>query len=559
MNLTIRARLYLNMAVLAVALLFVSGVALTAFANMSERMHSLYGDSLLPLAQIDEVYQRSLQSQQYRLEAYVHKDRAFTERNYEGVKANRARINEILEEVEKAALTAEERQLSDAVKEQRASIVSYGKQEIEALLAGNYEDATRIRVEHIEPVIDSMDATTEKLVESRREVARELLENTEREIAVDLRIMVASVLAALGIAICFAWFTVRHLTRSFARAQDIAARVSRGEIGQAPEVAGSDEVASLLQSLHRMDRKLLDTVSLVGGSAREVDDAAAQLSTGADELSHRTQHQAASIQETAASMEELSATVTQNAENARQANQIASSTRALANDGGAVVQRAIDAMAEITASSRRIEDIIGVIDEIAFQTNLLALNAAVEAARAGEQGRGFAVVAGEVRQLAQRSAAAAKEIKSLIGDSVEKVHTGSDLVCESGRTLGEIVVGVKRVTDIVAEMAAATQEQSAGIEQINRAVSSMDAGTQENAALVEESAAAAKAMQQQAERLQQLVAFFSFKADVPSAAVVHAFASPRKLVSAATHSSRRAPSSHRVARASGHDTQWQEF
>jgi methyl-accepting chemotaxis protein len=509
-GLTIKARLYLNLAVLAAALVLVCGVGLSAFNASEARLKQLYNEGLISISQVDEIYQRSLQSQQLRLEAYVHKDPAFTQQNYEGVKSNRARINELMERFDQAQLPDAARALSNEIKEQRASIVSAGKQEIELLLAGDYEGAKAVRLQSIEPVIDRMDDTSEKLAEERRDAAERLIEESQEQLASDRRVMLASFAVALTLAVWFAWLLARHITGGLHQAEELARRVARGELGNRVHVDGRDEIAVLLRTLKDMDDKLLETVRAVSVSAGEVDRAARQLSQGSDELSERTQEQAAALEETASSMEEMSATVKQNSDNSMQANQIAVATRGQADQGGAVVQRAISAMSEITQASRRIEDIIGVIDEIAFQTNLLALNAAVEAARAGEQGRGFAVVAGEVRNLAQRSASAAKEIKTLIGDSVGKVQAGAALVGESGKTLADIVLGVKKVSDIVAEMAAATEEQSSGIGQINHAISNMDTATQQNAALVEESTAAAKSMQQQAAHLQELVSFFRF-------------------------------------------------
>jgi methyl-accepting chemotaxis protein len=510
--LTIKTRMYVNLGVLAVAMLVVCGVALSAFNASSRRMQQLHSDNLVPITQISEIYQRSLQSQQYRLEGYVHRDPAFTQKNYEQVKQNRGRINELTELFSKYPLSEPERRLLDEVKSQRAAIVDAGKKEIELLLAGEYDAAAKIRIEAIEPVIDRMDDTTAQLAQAREQAAAEMIAQSQHELNRDRNVMLGCFVAALVVAIWFAWLLTKHISNGLARAEDLARRVARGELGNQIAVTGSDEISALLRSLKDMDSKLMETMTQVNESAAEVDRAARQLSRGTDDLSERTQEQAAALEETAASIEEMTATVKQNADNAKHANSIASSTRTQADQGGVAVQRAVGAMGEITSSSKHIEDIIGVIDEIAFQTNLLALNAAVEAARAGEQGRGFAVVAGEVRSLAQRSATAAREIKGLISDSVGKVDAGSQLVGNSGRSLADIVSGVVKVTNIVAEIAAATSEQSTGIDQINHAIANMDTATQANAALVEESAAAAKSMQQQAQRLQELVSFFRFGA-----------------------------------------------
>jgi len=290
-------------------------------------------------------------------------------------------------------------------------------------------------------------------------------------------------------------------------------RIAGGEIGYQTFVQSSDEFGRVLSAVNRLDSKLVEVVASMRTTTDTVGSVCKELAIGNDHLGDRTQQQAASIEETASSMEEMTATVKQNAANAQQADRLVAGAQQEAERGGATVQRAVDAMREINTSSKRIADIIGVIDEIAFQTNLLALNAAVEAARAGEQGRGFAVVATEVRNLAQRSAGAAKEIKELINDSVQKVDGGAVLVNESGKVLTGIMDSVRRASVVVAEIAAASGEQSAGIEQVNTVIAQLDSSTQENAALVEEGAAASKSMQQQAEKLVLQMSYFRARRD----------------------------------------------
>lgn len=285
--------------------------------------------------------------------------------------------------------------------------------------------------------------------------------------------------------------------------------LAQGDLTQNIDAKYHGEFAELAESVNSSIDNLYRMVNEIREACASISSAAGEIAQGNTDLSQRTEEQASSLEETASSMEEMTGTVKQNADNARQANQLASAAREQAERGGEVVEKAVTAMGEINSSSKKIADIISVIDEIAFQTNLLALNAAVEAARAGEQGRGFAVVAGEVRNLAQRSAGAAKEIKSLIKDSVEKVGEGSKLVDESGATLDEIVNAVKKVSDIIAEIAAAGQEQSAGIEQVNKAVMQMDEMTQQNAALVEEAASASESMEEQARSLLDLISYFN--------------------------------------------------
>jgi methyl-accepting chemotaxis protein len=306
----------------------------------------------------------------------------------------------------------------------------------------------------------------------------------------------------------FAWFITRSVVTPIKQAVEMANTVAAGDLTSRVDALGQDEAAQLLLALSRMQDNLVQVVSGVRQNAESVATASSQIAQGNADLSQRTEEQASALQETAATMEQLGSTVRNNADNAKQANQLAQSAATIAAQGGEVVGRVVSTMDGISDSSRKIGDIIGVIDGIAFQTNILALNAAVEAARAGEQGRGFAVVAGEVRTLAQRSAEAAKEIKALIGRSVEQVEQGSHLVDEAGKTMEGIVNSIQRVSDIVAEITSATVEQSSGVQQVGDAVSQMDQVTQQNAALVEESAAAAESLKNQGQQLVEAVAVF---------------------------------------------------
>jgi len=416
------------------------------------------------------------------------------------------------------------------------------------------------------PLFTKAETSLDKITELNDNVAKGSVKDGLAAVGTAEAAMIWTAVIALAVAIGCAWYIALAITRPIESAVQVAQTVAAGDLTSTITVDTSEETGQLLQALKDMNGSLIKVVAQVRSGTDTIACASSEIASGNLDLSSRTEEQASSLEETASSMEELTSTVRQNSDNAQQANQLARTASGVAEKGGDVVARVVQTMDSINESSSKIVDIIGVIDGIAFQTNILALNAAVEAARAGEQGRGFAVVASEVRNLAQRSAAAAKEIKQLIGDSVEKVGAGSKLVAEAGSTMGEIVTSVQRVTDIIQEISLATQEQSVGIDQINDAIGQMDTVTQQNAALVEEAAAASASLQEQAQSLAAVVSVFKLDPSLltaPAAKPRAAAVAKRPVALAAAAPLKRPelkrPAPVKVAAAREAADDWEEF
>jgi methyl-accepting chemotaxis protein len=429
------------------------------------------------------------------------------------VKAERAalaaKMKSLATESERAAATSADDGIKKALTTLVGQLAKYGKAADNAIDLATVDANTGIAaLQTSDADYQSMDKALDDVIDQVSRRSTELTAQLERSASLASWLLAGlGALAALG-AFAYSWMTQRRIVGSIAIAVQASVDVSGGRLDVRPHSEDSDEVGDLLRALGVMVGQLSNSLRTVRHATESIGTASVEIATGNQDLSVRTEQAASNLQQAASSMEQLTGTVKQSADSARQANQLASSAAAVAARGGAVVSQVVATMDDINASSKKIADIIGVIDGIAFQTNILALNAAVEAARAGEQGRGFAVVASEVRSLAQRSAGAAKEIKSLIGASVEKVEGGSRLVSEAGRTMTEIVSSVQRVSDIIGEITAAAVEQSTGIGQVNDSVVLLDQMTQQNAALVEESAAAAESLKEQANRLSAVVGAF---------------------------------------------------
>jgi methyl-accepting chemotaxis protein len=507
-NLRIGARLGIGFALVLTLMVFMTGIGIWRLQAVAEATHNMTQQPLAKERYISDWY-RNIHTGVRRTTAIAKSSDPslgpfFAEDSAISTKA----AADLQKKIEPLLTTPEEKTLWEELQVKRKIYISSRDAINKAKAEANADEANRVLEQTYLPGSKSYLESVQKLLDMQRAS----IDATSRDIN-DIYTASRNLLITLGVLVLVfgagcAWWLTMGITHPLRKAVQVARTVAAGDLTSHIEVNSKDETGQLLRALKDMNDSLVQMVSEVRSGTDTISTASSEIASGNLDLSSRTEQQASSLEETASSMEELTSTVKQNADNARQANQLAVTASDVAVKGGSVVSQVVDTMGSINASSQKIVDIISVIDGIAFQTNILALNAAVEAARAGEQGRGFAVVASEVRNLAQRSAAAAKEIKTLIGDSVDKVDAGSKLVGEAGTTMNEIVDSVKRVTDIMAEIMAASQEQSAGIEQVNQAIGQMDQVTQQNAALVEEASAAAESMQDQAAKLAQVVSAF---------------------------------------------------
>ncbi|CUR76713.1 Serine chemoreceptor protein [Achromobacter xylosoxidans] len=512
-NLSIGTRLALGFGTVLALLLALTGLSQYELTHIGGINRAITEQTWAKANAINIIDVTTRANARANLELIVNTDPRTAETLFARIDTNRKTIDQALETLRPLFRTEDERQKLRLLEDVRGRYVK-SFQGVGVLLKRGERDAARQRL--LEETLPLLDGLQDRVIEISRIQSAEMVDaGADSQRVIDNAGMLNLILSGLAIVLggLFAWRVSKSITAPLAQAVSVAETVARGDLGQPILAVTRDETGRLLRALHDMQDKLAGAVRTIRAGSETISSAAGQIAAGNTDLSSRTEEQAASLEETAASMEELASTVKQNADNARQANQLAASASEVAQRGGAVVSAVVSTMGDISASSRKISEIVSVIDGIAFQTNILALNAAVEAARAGEQGKGFAVVAGEVRSLAQRSAQAAREVKTLIEASVSKVAEGAGQAENAGTTMQEVVASVKRVTDIMGEIAAASQEQASGIEQVNRAVSQMDEVTQQNAALVEEAAAAAGSMQDQAHALVRAVGVFRLSED----------------------------------------------
>ena len=551
-NVTIKARLIFVIGVISVISLIIGLIGLRNLSVTNASLKTVYEDRLVAGGMLSEVL-TLIQQNQTTLAMAVSADPAALPAAASDVEQRVQAVTTLWGKYMETYLTPEEKILAAKFAGSREVFVAQGVKPTLALFRAKDAPAaiTLVQgplIQTFVPVRENMRA----LIKYQLEVGKAEYEQAAARFETARIVAIGLIVLSIALGLSIGSWLVRGISRSIAEALRFANSIAGGNLTDTVKIESNDEIGQLLAALQKMNDSLVDVVVQVRQGTDTISVASSEIAAGNQDLSSRTEEQASSLEETASSMEELTSTVRASADNARQASTLAATASDVATRGGNVIGNVVDTMGRINEASNKIVDIIGVIDGIAFQTNILALNAAVEAARAGEQGRGFAVVASEVRNLAQRSAQAAKEIKGLIGSSVEQVEAGSKLVNEAGSTMDDIVQSIQRVTDIMGDIAAASQEQTLGIDQINQAVTQMDQVTQQNAALVEEAAAASEAMQDQARQLAAVVSVFKVSTGVQAAA-------PRQVAARnAPKPVARAPVKKQLASTAPKDD-WEEF
>ena len=505
----ISTRLVLGFGLMALLIAIMGALTLVKIGAVDEAFHKVVDDRQPKIALLNEVKGDINIVARAMRNMFIMSNPADIKKEAEKIEATRKQITELLEKLQPQIRVEKAKAILAKITEARGKYVSLQAKVMELLNAGKLEDAKGVMLGELRPAQQNYFDTVDEMIKYQTDLSVEGEKIATAAMSNVKFVIWTTAGIALVVSVLMGLWIIRSITKPINEAVELAQAVAAGDLSHQVEVNGShSETAKLLSALKNMQDNLVKVVSSVRQGSEAVSTASSEIAQGNHDLSGRTESQASALEETAASMEELSSTVKQNADNARQANQLAQSASTVAVQGGEVVAQVVDTMKGINDSSRKIADIISVIDGIAFQTNILALNAAVEAARAGEQGRGFAVVASEVRSLAGRSADAAKEIKTLITDSVQRVEQGTALVDQAGTTMTEVVSSIRRVTDIMAEISAASNEQAQGVAQVGEAIVQMDQVTQQNAALVEEMAAAASSLKSQSQDLVQTVAVF---------------------------------------------------
>jgi methyl-accepting chemotaxis protein len=508
-NIKISTKLSVFSVIFAALLLLVGSMGLYGLSKSSDSLQTVYADRAVPLGQLSEIQYLQMRNQVVIANALISPTPETLQKTLSELDANITQISTIWGSYMATYLTPQEAIYAKEFAQKRNDFVEQALRPTErALRANDTEQLVTLWVNKVAPLYMEVRETFKPLVQLQLDVAQSEFEGAQSRFSTIRTVSVLLIAAGFGLLLFFGYSLHQGVSVRLQKAVKVSDAVAHGDLTSRITTHGNDEIAALMRSLSEMQGSLSKVVFSVREGAEAVALASAEIAQGNNDLSARTEQQASALEESAASMEQLGATVRNNVDSSIQANQLAMSASGVAKQGGEVVGQVVETMRGINESSRKISDIISVIDGIAFQTNILALNAAVEAARAGEQGRGFAVVASEVRSLAGRSAEAAKEIKSLIGASVERVEHGSHLVDQAGATMSEVVGSIQRVTDIMGEISEASKEQASGVEQVGEAVTQMDQATQQNAALVEEMAAAATGLKSRAEELVRSVAVF---------------------------------------------------